>query len=121
MPYKDPLAQKAAQKAWYERNKKEVSRRVRDRRTTRRQYVRDYKLNNSICTDCGISYPPHMLDFDHLFNKRFTISGKGVKDFGLDAIIEEIKKCEIVCSNCHRHRTYMRSADVSKMALSSIG
>ena len=40
---------------------------------------------------------------------------------GKDWIIEEIKKCEIVCSNCHRHRTYMRSADVPKMALSSIG
>lgn len=113
MPYKDPEAQKAAQKAWYERNKKEISRKIRDARTIKRQYVRDYKLNNSVCTDCGISYPPHVLDFDHLRDKKFGISGKGVKDNTLEKIIEEIAKCEIVCANCHRHRTYMRSADVS--------
>jgi hypothetical protein len=111
MPYKDPKAQKAAQAAWYQRNKLEINRKIRDARTLRRKYVRDYKLNNSICTDCEISYPPHMLDFDHLSDKKFQISGNGVKDNGLEAIIEEISKCEIVCANCHRHRTYMRSAD----------
>ena len=121
MPYKDPAKQKAAQRAWYERNLKEVKRRIRDRRTKVRQYVRDYKLNNSICTDCKISWPPHMLDFDHLSNKKFSISGKGVKDNSLESVIKEIQKCEIVCANCHRHRTYMRSADVPKKASSSIG
>ena len=111
MPYKDPLAQKAAQAAWYQRNKVEVGRKIKDKRTLRRQYVRDYKLKNSTCTDCGISYPPHILDFDHLENKKFNISGKGVKENTMDSIIEEISKCEIVCANSHRHRTYMRSAD----------
>lgn len=114
MPYKDPLAQKAAQAAWYQRNKKELSRKTRDARTIKRQYVRDYKLLNSICTDCKISYPPHILDFDHLRDKKFQISSKGVKDYSLESIKKEIEKCEIVCSNCHRHRTYMRSVDVPK-------
>lgn len=114
MPYKDPAAQKAAQAAWYQRNKLEHQRRIKDKRTIRRAYVRDYKLENSICTDCGISYPPHMLDFDHLVDKKFNISGKGVKDNGMEAILAEIEKCEIVCANCHRHRTYMRSADKPK-------
>ncbi len=114
MPYKDPLAQKAAQAAWYQRNKKEIFRKIKDKRTLKRKYVRDYKLQNSICADCGISYPPHILDFDHLRDKKFGISGQGIKDNTLENIKKEIEKCEIVCSNCHRHRTYMRSADISK-------
>ena len=57
---------------------------------------------------------------DHLEDKKFSISGKGVKDNTLDAIIKEIEKCEIVCANCHRHRTYMRSAD-KPMSPSSSG
>lgn len=114
MPYKNPLAQKAAQAAWYQRNKKELSRKIRDARTLKRKYVRDYKLANSVCSDCKISYPPHILDFDHLRDKKFSISGQGIKDNTLENIKKEIEKCEIVCSNCHRHRTYMRSADISK-------
>jgi hypothetical protein len=114
MPYKDPLAQKAAQKAWYERNKELTQARTKDRRNKNRTYIRDYKLANSVCTDCGISYPPHVLDFDHLSDKSFQIGGNAHKNVGLDKIKQEIEKCEIVCSNCHRHRTYMRSINKPK-------
>lgn len=104
----------AAKKAWEERNAIESQRKIRDKRTNKRKWVREYKSQNSVCVDCNISYPPHMLDFDHLDNKTFNLSGDGVKDNDIEAIMEEIKKCEIVCSNCHRHRTYMRSADKPK-------
>ncbi len=114
MPYKDPLAQKAAQAAWYQRNKQLVLSRTKDKRNKARVFVRNYKLENSICTDCGISYPPHILDFDHLGDKKFQIGGNNHKGRSIDSIKKEIEKCEIVCSNCHRHRTYMRSVNKKK-------
>ncbi len=76
-----------------------------------------YKLKNKIfeykkdkcCTDCWGLYPPYVLDFDHLENKFKWISEMVNGRYWWDRIIKEIEKCEIVCSNCHRERTYKRS------------
>ena len=114
MPYKDKELQKAAKAAWYERNKELQRERTRDRRNQKRKWIEEYKKENSICADCGISYPPHILDFDHLRDKSFQIGGTGIKDKTLQDIIKEIQKCEIVCSNCHRHRTWMRSKNTPR-------
>jgi hypothetical protein len=108
MKYKNPLAVKSAKKAWYERNKEDVKRKAREKRNERDKFIRDYKLLNSVCADCGISYPPHMLDFDHIIGTKSFGINRGARNKTLSQIKEEIKKCEIVCANCHRHRTYMR-------------
>jgi hypothetical protein len=62
------------------------------------------------CKDCGIKYPPHIMDFDHLDakEKTFTISRASQLGKTREQVIEEIKKCDVVCSNCHRQRTYSR-------------
>ena len=39
MPYKDPEKQKAAYKAWYERNKEEFLEKRRDRRGSVRKFI----------------------------------------------------------------------------------
>ena len=50
---------------------------------------------------------------DHLpeFKKSFALSSTGMRDKTMEQILEEIDKCEIVCSNCHRHRTEMRKIE----------
>lgn len=100
------------QRLWYQRNKEARLIQIKSRVSWIRKYVSEYKENNSVCLDCGVSYPPYVLDFDHLpqFEKSFPLSSSGVKGRGLDAVNEEIAKCEIVCANCHRHRTFMRKA-----------
>jgi hypothetical protein len=108
MPYKDPLKQKAAYKAWYERNKEQFLETRRDRRGKVRKFITGYKEENSTCMDCKISYPPHILQFDHVDGKSFNISSTDVRDKSIDEILNEISKCEIVCANCHAHRTWMR-------------
>ena len=57
--------------------------------------------------DCGIKYPPYVMDFDHLGDKEFVIS-KGVSMHSPIKLLKEIAKCDVVCSNCHRLRTYNR-------------
>lgn len=62
------------------------------------------------CKDCGECYPHYVMDFDHLpnFQKSENVSKMKNSSFSAKAIIEEIKKCELVCANCHRERTWKR-------------
>lgn len=108
MPYKDTRKQKRAQADWYQKNKDAIKSKRWHQKQESRKWVNLYKSNNSICSDCDISYPPHILDFDHLGNKSFGISRALQQGTSLEKIKQEIKKCEIVCANCHRQRTYDR-------------
>lgn len=58
------------------------------------------------CVDCG-EKDPLVLEFDHLRDKEFSIS-TALRERGWTAILDEIEKCEVVCSNCHRRRTAIR-------------
>lgn len=65
-------------------------------------------LKDKPCTDCGIKYHHAAMDFDHLpqFTKAFNISD--AYTLSECEILEEIAKCELVCANCHRIRTFTR-------------
>lgn len=59
--------------------------------------------------DCGNEYPYYVMDFDHVRGtKKFGINGTS-DSHGIKAILEEVEKCDIVCSNCHRIRTARRA------------
>jgi hypothetical protein len=62
---------------------------------------------NSGCADCGLTNPI-VLDFDHLKDKKYNVSRMIHDGFSWAAIKKEIAKCEVVCANCHRIRTYIR-------------
>ena len=67
-------------------------------------------LLNSGCVDCNLK-DPRVLEFDHLpgFEKKFNISravAGSTRSWKL--ILEEINKCEVLCSNCHKIRTQVR-------------
>lgn len=67
------------------------------------------QIKNVPCKDCGKRYKPWQMDFDHLPGQvkianisRLIIVGATNK------LKTELLKCEVVCSNCHRDRTYRR-------------
>lgn len=63
------------------------------------------------CADCGVKYPPYVMDFDHVSgDKEFNIGSKS-HGRSVEKVLEEISKCEIVCANCHRIRTHERRTD----------
>lgn len=66
-------------------------------------------LKEEPCTDCGWEFEAEAMDFDHLpqHKKKQAIS-RLVKLGNLEALQAELKKCELVCSNCHRIRTARR-------------
>lgn len=61
----------------------------------------------SHCADCGVVYPDCCFDFDHRdpTKKKFTI-GELMNRMSLEVLLQEIEKCDLVCSNCHRIRNY---------------
>jgi hypothetical protein len=61
------------------------------------------------CIDCKKKYPHYVLEFDHLPNEeKIGNIYKVFISYGLQAALKEIDKCEIVCANCHSHRTWDR-------------
>ena len=62
------------------------------------------------CTDCGRLFPPQVLQWDYLpgVPKLGEIS-TDLRSHSRDKILEEIAKCELVCTNCHAIRTFQRS------------
>lgn len=59
------------------------------------------KKEGGKCQRCGYNAYLGALDFHHINSdeKDFTV---GNRDFKLKECIEEIKKCVMICSNCHR-------------------
>ena len=59
------------------------------------------------CVDCGQTYPPCVMDFDHVRGVKLRSVGQLV-DASISKLMAEIEKCDLVCSNCHRIRTFHR-------------
>ena len=63
-------------------------------------------LSTHSCVDCG-NNDIRVLDFDHISGeKSFCISQAVSSHKSINLLLEEIKKCEIRCANCHRIKTY---------------
>jgi len=107
MPYKDPWLQSKAQRRHWEKNKESYVQGVRDRRKRNRNYIQYMKLETG-CTHCGYNEHPAALDFDHLdpTTKNYTLARMANRGFSLKKIDEEIAKCQVLCANCHRIKTY---------------
>jgi hypothetical protein len=70
----------------------------------------EYKEGLS-CTDCGLTFVgrPWVCDFHHLdpTTKKEGVSIL-VRGWSWDRVLEEIKKCTPLCSNCHRTRHHLQ-------------
>lgn len=60
------------------------------------------------CMDCGLSFLPVCMDFDHIKNKKYNVSKLIQNNSSLKLIENEIAKCDLVCANCHRKRTFFK-------------
>jgi hypothetical protein len=60
------------------------------------------------CADCGLCYPYYVMDFDHREPDAKVANVNKLIWFSEAKLREEIAKCDVVCANCHRERTYRR-------------
>jgi hypothetical protein len=104
-----PKGTKKYRKAYRQWLKTPVGRTYRLQSTLRqiqrhRIWIENYKLAQG-CQSCGFNRWPECLDFDHLDpkTKKFDISHK--LQLSISTLLKEIAKCQILCANCHRHKT----------------
>lgn len=108
MPHKDEAVRKAYMQEHY-RNNKDVYNRTSKASLQKRQAVVNELKESSPCADCGVYYPHYVMDYDHLGDKVGNVSLL-VKTASLQRVLDEIAKCDLVCSNCHRARTFLRAS-----------
>ena len=96
---------RANSKRWRQLNKDKVNANQVVHSRRRRAYLADIK--DVPCMDCGGKFHHSAMDFDHIGDKEFEISK--IYTRSKELLDKEIAKCEIVCSNCHRVRTYNRA------------
>ncbi|MEI6316201.1 MAG: hypothetical protein WCO65_00535 [bacterium] len=114
MPYKDIVKRREHHKnymreVWYPQNKDKHIKYVTNLKRSISNFILIYK-NDKQCLDCGFkgSICPQVLEFDHLRNKKFEIAMFTKHTLSLDKVKKEIEKCDLVCANCHRIRTFKR-------------
>ena len=94
---------------WYPKNKEKHVSFVKRNKLRVKKFIEEYKRKRS-CADCGFSGDkfPYVLDFDHAKGaaKKFNIGSWSHTVLSIQAIEREIEKCELVCANCHRIRTF---------------
>jgi hypothetical protein len=61
------------------------------------------------CTDCGGVFHQAAMEFDHVPERGPKLFNLGRSDRSVKAVEIEMAKCDIVCANCHRIRTWNRN------------
>lgn len=91
----------------YKKDKEKFTIRNKKYKQDRSMRVLDYLCTKS-CMDCGTD-DFKVLEFDHRDPKKKEISiARARLDWSWQKILKEIAKCDVVCANCHRIRTYER-------------
>lgn len=104
------LCQRNRARKQYLENKEQQLKTIRKGKKARQATSREYilELFKGGCVDCGIT-DPEVLEWDHLRDKEQLISkllAEGPSKARLD---KELAKCDLVCANCHKKRTYKRT------------
>lgn len=89
---------------YYQRNRQREIDRVMTRQRATLEFLR--QLRRVPCMDCGGTFQPHQMDFDHRdpASKAFQVTDRLLAP--RHRLLQEVAKCDIVCANCHAVRTY---------------
>ena len=78
-------------------------------RTRLRQVELLKRLRGVPCLDCGATFPAFVMEFDHRDARTKRALVTHMPGRASDRrILEEVAKCDIVCSNCHPNRIFAR-------------
>jgi hypothetical protein len=88
------------------------------RLATRNLLIDDYKIQHG-CAICGFKGHPVALDFHHPERDGKELSIGKLKMGGLQRLKDEMKRCEVLCANCHRIKHWSHLREVPPTSLSS--
>jgi len=84
----------------YNNNKNKYKENKTNRKLNIKKHIKDIKLKSK-CKICEYDTCSEALDFHHIDNKTMSISDMVTAGYSLKSIKNEIKKCIILCKNCH--------------------
>ena len=74
-------------------------------RKAKMAYVNSQKC--APCMDCKGSFQPCQMDFDHRDpSTKIKSVAQMIQQGSFERVKAEITKCDLVCANCHRLRTF---------------
>ena len=89
---------------------------------TLRSWKRKLKFINMLggcCNKCGYKTNMAALEFNHInpSSKLFALDSRKISNTNEKLLLEELKKCELLCANCHREHHYpeMNTSFVEKI------
>lgn len=93
----------------YEKYRQQYLQRAQIRRERLRSEFRTNMLaylSNKACIECGEA-DMRVLEMDHIdpAQKKFSVSQAVKLGYSWQEVLEELKKCQILCANCHKRRT----------------
>lgn len=93
---------------WYRRNKQKHIQDVNElkRQVVERNQALIREAKSVPCADCGVRYPWYVMDFDHVGADKDRNISQAFRYWWPKRLLAEINKCDVVCVNCHRERTY---------------
>lgn len=94
----------------YLANKAKYIKKAHTRKVAERMKIAEKiaQIKSVPCTDCGKTFHHCAMDFDHVENNKVANVSRLALDSTWERVKQEIDKCEVVCSNCHRIRTWNR-------------
>lgn len=123
LPHSRKIQWKSENPEMYRRGYSEYNRRPEVRARAARRNRSDAEIKrawlleqktSSPCLDCGQFFPGCCMDYDHLpGNEKIENLARmiGRSQYKIEDMQKEISKCELVCANCHRIRTFLRRSD----------
>lgn len=115
MAYRDRERQREYERRWYENNRDRVIQKKSRKRARLRAWAQAAK--DRPCADCGVRYPYYVMDFDHVTGDKLSMVSTLVTMGATTRLMTELEKCEAVCANCHRIRTWQRAHEPSSPRL----
>jgi hypothetical protein len=108
MASKDLEKERACISRWYENHREVYRAKNKHKKEMLRSVMREHK--SKPCIDCGGEFPFYVMGFDHREDETKTSHvSRMIEKMSLQKLVEEIEKCDVVCANCHRIRTYERN------------
>lgn len=122
---KNPMKRKKTALDYYYRNHEVLKSKNRNISAGKREFIKQQKIKAGGCSMCGLECTQDtwmMFDFDHIEQSAKYLQVSAMASYPEERILKEIRKCRLLCSNCHRfitshekHHSFRRKKSIEKV------
>ena len=96
------MGRKEDNATYYQKHREEQKVRVISRKKRNQELLKAYAngIKSKPCTDCGMEYPPYVMDFDHVTGEKDTEVSTLIRhNVSITRLQKEIEKCAKAASD----------------------